>query len=71
MSTRTLPTVFALTRAQRDGTRCVWDGKPLHGGGVPAGIAVGYWGAHNLSVTVYACPTACDQTDTPSTGDAS
>lgn len=71
MSPRTLPTVFALTRAQRNGTRCVWDGKPLTKDAVPAGIAVGYWGAHNLSVTVYACPDPCDHTETTTTtGDA-
>lgn len=66
-----LPTVFALTRGQRNGTRCVWCGRALGDDAVPAGIAVGYWGAHNLSVGVYACPTGRHLTDTPSTGDAS
>lgn len=55
MSTRTLPTVWALTRDQRDGTRCVWCGLKCGDDAVPAGIAVGYWGAHNRSVGVLAC----------------
>jgi hypothetical protein len=70
VTARTLPTVFALTRGQRNGSRCVWCGRALGDDAVPAGIAVGYWGAHNLSVGVYACP-ASRLTDLPSTGDAS
>lgn len=57
MTQQTLPTVWALTRGQRDGTRCVWCSQPLDDNAVQAGIAVGYWGAHNLSVGVYQCPT--------------
>ncbi|QFQ97471.1 hypothetical protein F9278_16015 [Streptomyces phaeolivaceus] len=57
MTARTLPTVWQLTPGQRDATRCVWCSTPLDHNAVHAGIAVGYWGAHNRSVGVYACPT--------------
>ena len=56
MSQRTVPTVWDLTRGQRDGSHCVWCGRVLDDDAVPAGIARGYWGAHNLSVGVSACP---------------
>ncbi|MEU6802512.1 hypothetical protein [Streptomyces neyagawaensis] len=56
MSAGTVPTVWRLSRPVRDGTRCVWCSHPLGDDSVPAGIARGYWGAHNLSVMVYACP---------------
>lgn len=61
MSTATIPTVWRLSRDVRERKRCVWCFLPLDDDSVPAGIARGYWGAHNLSVTVYAhreCPTA-------------
>lgn len=64
MTTQTIPTVWDLTRAQRDGTHCVWCGRPLDDNAVLAGIAVGYWGPHNLSVAVYQCPDT-KQGDTP------
>lgn len=56
MSQRTLPTVWVLTPGQRNGTRCVWCVRDLGDDAVHAGIAVGYWGAHNRSIGVYACP---------------
>ncbi|MFF6781464.1 hypothetical protein [Streptomyces sp. NPDC012510] len=56
MSHRTLPTVFTLTRRERSGQDCIWCGHALSAGAVPAGIAVGYWGSHNRSTQVYACP---------------
>lgn len=56
MTPRTLPTVWQLTRDQREGTRCVWCGTVLGDDAVYAGIAVGYWGAHNRSVGAYSCP---------------
>ncbi|WP_143674252.1 hypothetical protein [Streptomyces caniscabiei] len=55
MSPRTLPTMWQLTRAQRNAEHCVWCCLPLGDDAVYAGIAVGYWGAHNRSVGVYAC----------------
>lgn len=61
MSAGTVPTVWALSRAVRDGLRCLRCSLPLDDERVPAGIARGYWGAHDLSVTVYAhpeCPPA-------------
>lgn len=61
MSAGTVPTVWNLSRPVRDGKHCVRCFLPLDDDAVPAGIARGYWGAHNLSVTVYAhreCPTA-------------
>ena len=56
MSGRTLPTVWHLRRGQRERTHCVWCGQKLGDDAVPAGTAVGYWGAHNLSVPVDSCP---------------
>ncbi|WP_157878005.1 hypothetical protein [Streptomyces torulosus] len=58
MSAATVPTVWALSRPVRDGVRCLRCSLPLDDERVPAGIARGYWGAHDLSVTVYAHP-AC------------
>lgn len=69
MSTLTLPTVWGLTRGQRNGSRCVWCGRRLGADAVRAGVARGYWGAHDLSVAVYACPARHCLTETPSTGD--
>lgn len=63
MTQWTLPTVWALTREQRSGQRCVWCGRSLGADAVPAGIAVGYWGAHNRSVPVVACPTCAQPTE--------
>ncbi|KFG08210.1 hypothetical protein [Streptomyces scabiei] len=60
MSTRTLPTVWKLTPGQREATHCVWCGLPLDDDAIRAGLAVGYWGAHNRSVGVYQHP-ACEQ----------
>ncbi|MDX3294589.1 hypothetical protein PV569_12825 [Streptomyces scabiei] len=57
MSTRSLPTVWRLTPGQREATHCVWCSRPLGDDAIRAGLAVGYWGAHNRSVGVYACPT--------------
>ncbi|MBE1599669.1 hypothetical protein H4687_005798 [Streptomyces stelliscabiei] len=59
MSTRTLPTVWRLTRGQREATHCVWCSAVLGDDAIREGLAVGYWGAHNRSVAVYACPTTC------------
>lgn len=56
MSAGAVPTVWALTRGERDGTHCVRCFTRLGDEVVPAGIARGYWGAHDLSVTVYAHP---------------
>ncbi|MFF7259444.1 hypothetical protein ACFZCL_04010 [Streptomyces sp. NPDC008159] len=61
MSASTVPTVWALSRPVRDGVRCLRCSLPLDGERVPAGVARGYWGAHDLSVTVYVhleCPPA-------------
>lgn len=57
MSPRTLPSAHALTRGQRDGTHCVWCGRQLGEHSVSAGIARGYLGAHDRSISVWACPT--------------
>jgi hypothetical protein len=57
VSTRTLPTVWQLTRGQREATHCVRCGTPLGEDAIRAGLAVGYWGAHDRSVAVYQCPT--------------
>jgi len=56
VSARTLPTIWGLTYGQRNRTKCVWCALPLGDDAVPAGIAVGYWGAHNRSVPVDSCP---------------
>lgn len=56
MSTRTLPTVWQLTPGQRDATHCVWCSQRLGDDAIRAGLAVGYWGAHNRSVGVYRHP---------------
>lgn len=56
MSARTLPTVWELTYDQRMRTRCVWCARELGDDAVPAGKAVGYWGAHNRSTPVDSCP---------------
>jgi hypothetical protein len=53
---RQVPAVFYLSSGARNGTHCVWCALPLGDDAVPAGIAVGYWGAHNRSITVLACP---------------
>ena len=56
MTARTLPTVWRLTPDERDGKRCIWCGVELGADAIPAGIAIGYWGAHNRSVRVDSCP---------------
>jgi hypothetical protein len=63
MTQRTLPTMWVLTRAQRSRQRCVWCAKLLGADAVPAGIAVGYWGAHNRSVPVDSCPGCANRYD--------
>ncbi|MEV4863089.1 hypothetical protein [Streptomyces ossamyceticus] len=63
MSTAAVPTVWALSRPVRDGLRCLHCFLPLDDERVPVGIARGYWGAHDLSVTVYAHPD-CPSTPT-------
>lgn len=67
MTAPTLPTVWRLTPHERDGKRCVRCGAELGDDAIRAGIAVGYWGAHNRSVAVYECPahtTAAEPGDT-------
>lgn len=64
MTQRTLPSVFCLTRGQRSGQRCVWCGRGLDDASAPAGIARGYWGAHDLSVPVWACPECATTEET-------
>lgn len=49
-------TVFGLTPGQRNRENCVWCNRQLGDDAVPAGIAVGYSGPHDLSVPVNACP---------------
>ena len=56
MSTGAVPTVWRLSRRVREGTHCVWCFLLLGEQAVAAGVARGYWGAHDLSVTVYAHP---------------
>ncbi|MDX2639927.1 hypothetical protein [Streptomyces stelliscabiei] len=56
MNQRSIPTVWQLTRGQRDAENCVWCGRLLDDSAVRVGLAVGYWGAHNRSVGVYSCP---------------
>ncbi|MFM9777109.1 hypothetical protein [Streptomyces scabiei] len=62
MSTRTLPTLWQLTPRQREAIDCVWCYQPLGDDAIRAGLAVGYWGAHNRSVGVYQHPTCPDLT---------
>ena len=51
------PPAATLTRAQHAGWACCFCGASLREtGGVPAGRAKGWSGAHDLSVDVYACP---------------
>lgn len=54
--TRDIPAVFYLSDGARNGTHCVWCSSVLDDTAVPAGISHGYWGAHNRSITVLACP---------------
>ena len=56
MSRQALPAVWALTRGQRDRTHCVWCGRVLGEDAVPAGVARGYLGPHDLSTPVRCCP---------------
>jgi hypothetical protein len=63
VTTRTLPTVWQLTYDQRMRIRCVWCALPLGDDAIPAGTAVGYWGAHNRSTPVDSCPGCATPTD--------
>jgi hypothetical protein len=56
VTTATIPSVWALPLSIREGRRCLHCVQLLDDDRVPAGTAPGYWGAHNLSVTVYVHP---------------
>jgi hypothetical protein len=55
--------MWQLTRGQREATSCVWCARPLGDDAIRVGLAVGYWGAHDRSVGVYACPHHQEQGD--------
>ncbi|MFF7982264.1 hypothetical protein ACFZDK_24570 [Streptomyces sp. NPDC007901] len=56
-----LPDATKLTRAQHSGWACVFCHAGLWKGAVKAGRAVGFIGAHDLSIDVYACAGCAPQ----------
>ncbi|OXS35364.1 hypothetical protein CHR28_10170 [Streptomyces sp. XY006] len=61
MTLPTPPPVSDLTYGQYQGWNCCWCNARLTGGAVPAGIAQGASGAHDLSMQVYACRICVSQ----------
>jgi hypothetical protein len=58
VSAGTLPTLWNLTRGEREGRLCIRCGAELGDDAIRVGTAAGYWGAHNRSVAIFECP-AC------------
>jgi hypothetical protein len=60
MTKRPIPSVWHLSPDVREGRRCVWCATALGEDAVPAGMARGYWGAHDRSVRVDSCPACAE-----------